>query len=261
MDNYWENRQMRSSKAKYHTIEMNEKFMDDIEKSILGSKIYTGPNYINLERNCKTDIIIESMDSVTAIKKYVNKYIENNTVVLNFASYKYPGGKFLEGSCAQEECLCHESNLYNVLKGFPDYYDWNKKNLYKSLYLDRAIFSPNIIFVDKNFGYEKCNVITCAAPNYSAARKYRNASKEENLDVLKCRIDFVLSIAADQKQKILILGAFGCGVFGQDPYIVSSIFKTLLSTKYKDVFDTVVFAIPKSNKNNNLEAFLNVFND
>ena len=34
---------------------------------------------------------------------------------LNFASYKNPGGKFMDGSSAQEECLCHESILYEVL--------------------------------------------------------------------------------------------------------------------------------------------------
>ena len=34
------------------------------------------------------------------------------------ASYKHPGGYFLGGSSAQEEALCHESNLYPILLAF-----------------------------------------------------------------------------------------------------------------------------------------------
>ena len=58
-----------------------------------------------------------------------------------------------------------------------------------------------------------CDVITCAAPNKRAAQRYCNVSDEENSRVLESRIDFILDIAKRHKIDILVLGAFGCGVF------------------------------------------------
>ena len=88
-----------------------------------------------------------------------------------------------------------------------------------------------------------CDVITCAAPNKTAAKKYCNVSDEENSKVLKERIEFVLKIAQDNGVDNLILGAYGCGVFGQDPLEVAKIFKEFLLGKYK-CFNKVIFAIP-----------------
>ena len=110
---------------------------------------------------------------------------------------------FQEGSRAQEEGLCHSP-----------YYEWNKAHKNKALYLNRTLYSPDILFSD---GWRNCfcDVITCAAPNKSAAQKYRRVSDVENLEALKSRIRFVLSIAKHQDVDTFILGAFGCGVFGQ----------------------------------------------
>ena len=73
------------------------------------------------------------------------------TAVLNFASYKEPGGKFIDGSRAQEECLCAESYLYNVLKRFQHYYDWNKhRHLDLAMYRNRALYTPNVVFFHNN---------------------------------------------------------------------------------------------------------------
>ena len=90
-----------------------------------------------------------------------------------------------------------------------------------------------------------CDVITCAAPNYSVAKKFCNIKESENTKALTERIRFVFEIAKDQQVDTLILGAFGCGVFGQDPKTTAEIFHTLLENEYKDVFDKVVFAIPE----------------
>ena len=190
--------------------------------------------------NDKQIIIVDEIDSVGAVFKYVN--INEITAVLNFASYNNPGGNFINGSKAQEECLCHESYLYNVLKGRIGYYKINHKNKNRSLYTDRALYSPNVRFT-KECKDVFCDVITCAAPNKTAAQKYYNVSDEENSEVLKERIEFVLKIAQDNGVDNLILGAYGCGVFGQDPLEVAKIFKEFLSGKYK-CFNKVIFAIP-----------------
>lgn len=203
---------------------------------------------------------IEVIDSTTenAIFKFNNGVIP---CVLNFASFTRPGGGFIKGSIAQEEALCHVSNLYNVLLSFKEYYDknYNADSFKNGLYDNWAIYSPSIYF---KINGEECyaNVITCPAPNYNI---YKTIPLYKDIlgdiiydDVLRSRIKYVLNIARDNEQKVLILGAFGCGVFGNDPIKVASIFKSELRN-YK--FEKVIFAIPHTN-NGNYVAFKKILN-
>ena len=238
---YWVNKEERAGLALAHTKEMEDLYKNEIEDCINETEVYNANSkFIEKRLNDKQIIIVDEIDSVGAIFKYVN--INEITTVLNFASYNNPGGKFINGSKAQEECLCHESYLYNVLKGRIGYYKINHKNKNKCLYTDRALYSPNVRFT-KECKDVFCDVITCAAPNKIAAQKYYNVSDEENSEVLKERIEFVLKIAQDNGVDNLILGAYGCGVFGQDPLEVAKIFKEFLLGKYK-CFNKVIFAIP-----------------
>ena len=238
---YWVNKEERAKLALTHTKEMEDLYKDEIDDCINETLAYNANSkFIEKRLNNKQIIIVDEIDSVGAVFKYVN--INEITAVLNFASYNNPGGKFIDGSKAQEECLCHESYLYNVLKGRIGYYKINHKNKNRSLYTDRALYSPNVRFT-KECKDVFCDVITCAAPNKTAAQKYYNVSDEENSEVLKERIEFVLKIAQDNGVDNLILGAYGCGVFGQDPLEVAKIFKEFLSGKYK-CFNKVIFAIP-----------------
>ena len=238
---YYPNKEERAKLAQNHTKEMEDLYKDEIEDCIDETLAYNvNSKFIEKRLNNKQVIIVDEIDSVGAIFKYINT--NEITAVLNFASYNNPGGNFINGSKAQEECLCHESYLYNVLKGRIGYYKINHKNKNRSLYTDRALYSPNVRFT-KECKDVFCDVITCAAPNKTAAQKYYNVSDEENSEVLKERIEFVLKIAQDNRVDNLILGAYGCGVFGQDPLEVAKIFKEFLSGKYK-CFNKVIFAIP-----------------
>lgn len=254
---YWNGREKRAEQARKHTKEMQKVYKDKIEESIRDTIIYDTYFVSNKNYSCNTNIIVESSDSISSIIKHVDK-CKDKMAVLNFSSYKNPGGMFINGSKAQEECLCHESFLYNVLSQFViPFYDWNNRHKNKALYLNRGLYSPNIIFC-KDGNCVSCDVITCAAPNKSAAQKYQNVSDEENTKVLRSRIKFVLDIAKDNYVDTLILGAYGCGVFGQDAKEVASIFKEYLNTTHK-CFKKVVFAIPNG-RDGNLEAFKEVFN-
>ncbi len=207
---------------------------------------------------------------------YKDGQTENNDVtVLNFASFKNPGGMFLNGSPAQEESLCHHSTLYEVLRCFSSlYYSDHKKYLNNGLYMNDVLYTPFIkFFARSRFGNEendivnaeswKANVINCAAPNLNAYG--RRFSSNDTLpshmkaihNALEERIETVMIVANLSRTMHLVLGAFGCGVFKNDPYDVASIFYSTILTKYVGRFKTISFPIPRG-KNNNYDAFINV---
>ena len=255
----WSNRDNRERRAKEQVEYMNKNYCAEIAECISNTIIYDVDfeYIIDTEQNTantETKVYIEDLDTVKAAKKY---YTSGKTAILNFASYKNPGGGFISGSKAQEECLCHESFLYNVLEKMVDkYYKWNNDHKNRALYLNRGLYSPNVVFISEDTEF-KVDVITCASPNKSAAKKYQRVNDEENTKALKSRIKFVLDIATQNKADTLILGAYGCGVFGQDPAEVSRIFKEYLETTHKGVFKTVVYAIPAGK---NLDAFRQCYN-
>ena len=92
------------------------------------------------------------------------------------------------------------------------------------------------------------------------AKERYNMSDNIIYKVMEDRIDHILYSAYKNKVDCLILGAFGCGVFSNDPKDVATIFKNLLEIKYNKTFKKVVFAIPNQNRNNNnYKIFYNVF--
>ncbi len=250
----WENKEERANTAQKHTTEMEKKFSKEISYSVQNTTIYnTDHTFQALSKEITPKFIVDDLDSVSAIFKYHS----NKTAVLNFASFKNPGGKFLNGARAQEECLCHESNLYNILSQFQDsFYIPNLKCLNRSLYQNKALYSKDVLFLHNNQEI-KCDVITCAAPNYKAAHRYQRITPQENIVTLESRIKFIINISEEQQVETLILGAFGCGVFGQDPRNVAILFRDYLEkTCY---IRNVIFAIPNSNRDFNYAIFKRIF--
>lgn len=221
---FWVDRNLQKEAAIQHTKDMEEQFRDRIVYSRENTKLY------DVDWKCLPtakgqhipSLDVVNIDSVSAIFRYAEA--GKKTVVLNLANYKKAGGMFIQGSRSkEEEYLCHDSYLYNVLTAFPEYYDWNRQHTNRSLYLNRALYSPDIYFFQD--GHKVlCDVITCAAPNRAAALKYHGVSNEENLDAVTSRIRFILEIAETQKVDTLILGAFGADVLGQKGMEVAKIF-------------------------------------
>jgi putative RNA 2'-phosphotransferase len=183
---------------------------------------------------------------------------------LNFASAKRPGGGFLHGAQAQEESLARASGLYPCLQTQPDYYTRNK-DFRSPLYLDVVLYSPRVpFFRDDNGGWLDgpvlASVITAAAPNVSELRKQNKFDAEDVELALRTRSELVLAVAAHHRVDRLVLGAWGAGVFGNDPVLVATIFKYLLTTSFAGAFDEVVFAVLGTRETSaNHRAFAEVF--
>eukprot|EP01095_Lingulamoeba_sp_RSL-Kostka_P007627 TRINITY_DN2448_c0_g1_i1.p1 TRINITY_DN2448_c0_g1~~TRINITY_DN2448_c0_g1_i1.p1 ORF type:complete len:394 (+),score=121.83 TRINITY_DN2448_c0_g1_i1:124-1182(+) len=205
----------------------------------------------NSEINNKLACIVEVRDATTMEAAYEEadlvKPQEGFEVVdkveplyrvgmLNFASAKNPGGGFLKGSQAQEECLARSSALYNSIITQQTYYSENKKDR-TCLYTNHMIYSPKVPFFKDDNGNKLAklyllDVITAPAPNKGAARKKLDSNGDEYINqIFYERADRILRVAVSKKIDCLILGAFGCGVFRNDPNDVANIFFTLLVRK------------------------------
>lgn len=132
-------------RAAAHIKEMETLFGGQIKSSVENSAIYGGSGKMpqkgdNPNTNGKAETLVLNVDSTEAALRYPG------AALLNFASYRHAGGGFVTGAWAQEEAICHDSTLYNVISKFEDFYAENEHNLNRSLYTDRAIFSPKIVF-------------------------------------------------------------------------------------------------------------------
>jgi uncharacterized protein (TIGR02452 family) len=161
-------------------------------------------------------------------------------VALNFANGIQPCGGFLSGSRAQEEVLCRSSALYQTLVGDPMYHAHRQRLRPDSS--DWAIYSPDVpVFrTDDGATLERSwllSFITCAAPYVP------EIGLSEAGDLLHHRINRVLAIARSYGHAALVLGAWGCGAFGNDPYRTARDFRQALETEFDSAFSDVVFAV------------------
>lgn len=232
-------RNQRFEIAQKHTDLVEQTYSYEIKKCIKDTRVY-GIDFTRL-KTADRGATFELEQSYTQ-ESVLRHSGDGKLAVLNFASYRHPGGGFINGSLAQEEALCHASFLYNVLREFPDYYEWNINNYNKGLYMNRALYSPDVYFFkESEEEYIKADVITCAAPNRSMLVKDGRFTEKENEVALKDRIRFIRDICDEEDVETLIAGAFGCGVFAQKPEMVAHYFREYFSdTKVK----AVIFAVP-----------------
>ena len=226
---------------------------------------YSATKKINNEpREIKQTITFEQMTTIECAYTYSLKYPDKKICILNFASARQPGGGFLRGKAkAQEESICYVSTLYHTIVD-NDMYTINNNDHRKGLYHHIGIYSPEVFvfkqdrddpkILDKPF---YVSVITCPAVNKTFALS-NNLDDELIDDTMFTRIDLVLHIASVHQPDILILGAFGCGVFGNEVSTVSSMFNELLYDKYTNICEKVIFAIPD---NKTFDDFYQSFND
>jgi uncharacterized protein (TIGR02452 family) len=222
------------------------------------------PPTARLDRFATTELTVRNESTFAAIRRLSTP--GRQVAALNFASARTPGGGFQRGTSAQEEALAYASGLYPCLISAPTYYARNRE-FGSPLYLDLAIFSPLVPFFRDDFHTLLehpifASVITAPAPNARAIAEREPASGRLAGPALRRRAQLILEIAAAHRVDRLVLGAWGCGVFGNDPHTVAGIFADLLKPggPYAHDFERVVFAVlDRSAEKSSLRAFERAF--
>jgi uncharacterized protein (TIGR02452 family) len=169
--------------------------------------------------------------------------------VLNFASARNPGGGYLNGAQAQEEALCRASALYTCLLEARGFYDHHRAHR-DPFYTDRVVHSPAVpVFRDDRGAFRPrpylAGFLTAAAPNAGVVRRTAPERAGELRGALAVRAERVLETAAAHGYRRLVLGAWGCGVFQNDPADVAGAFRALLEPggRFGRAFEHVVFGV------------------
>ncbi len=218
--------------------------MGQIQEDVL---VTTTP-YANTEFEVRNETTLMGAESMAKSEQF------SRIGVLNFASAKNPGGGFLKGAQAQEESLARSSALYYSLLQCRNYYNFHRSN-HNLLYSDSMIYSPGCPVFRQDDGtlLEQpyiVDFITSPAPNAGAIAKNQPQDSEKIQETLYTRGAKVLSLAAHHHCDALILGAWGCGVFRNQPSMVAQMFADLLlpGGKFWGRFAKVLFSVLDTSK-------------
>ena len=186
----------------------------------------------------ETRVQVTNETTTGAARRLVDRGLR--PLALNFANGVKPGGGFLSGARAQEETLCRSSALYQTLVDDPMYEAHRRRPEPDSTAW--AILSPDVpVFrTDEGTALSEpwpLSFLTCAAPYAPRVGQPRSA------DLLEQRIHRILSIARAYRYEPLILGAWGCGAFENDPVRTAADFRDALDDEFAGAFREVVFAI------------------
>nr|WP_315033267.1 TIGR02452 family protein [uncultured Chryseobacterium sp.] len=240
---------------KYYINSENQRIdiAKELEISKGGTILYTPEELAELtttpmpEPHFETQFETWHCSSLKAILELAEEEDQEKIMCLNFASAKNPGGGFINGAEAQEESLARTSALYETQLMANDYYTLHR-GMVSCFYTDTMIYSPKVPVFRRDKGQllskpVMCNFITSAAVNAGVVKRQEPQRVKEVLRAMDIRTDKMLALALHQGNETLILGAWGCGVFKNDPKEIAGLFKKYLQGKYKNKFKRVVFAV------------------
>ena len=230
----------RQAEAKKHNGLVRGVFADDIAKSIESAVVYEDGYGRELElpeaRFEKTQATVVWDTLARAIERAAGK-----VCVLDPANFTRPGGNYLGGGWSPEEQICAESNLFPVLEGLKStYHDANRQSGRGGLNTDRAMYLSDIVFTTEGVT-KKRDVLVVAPVNRRFALENHRSEAECDIDLAN-RVETIMCIAAANEVDTLILHAFGCGFFENDPKVVAELFKAWIDA-HPGQFEKVVFAI------------------
>lgn len=243
-----------------------------IEASKKKTRVFYENQYpaINAKEQYETEIVVSKKRSYQAAMDLKKENPDARIAVLNFANAFHPGGGVKTGASAQEESLCRCSTLYPLLyrKSLKHkYYDYHSK-INDPRATDSVIYTEDVVVFKTDTAlpemmekkdWVSVDVITCAAPDLRRKSNMHAALTGNGLAMNQAelfgyhvrRAIHLLTVAAAQGADTLVLGAFGCGAFRNDPGVVARAYKTALQ-EFQGVFRKIEFAIyttPESEEN------------
>ena len=243
---------------------------DETDFAIKNSKLFRTEDFpesfdlTKIEAETKFELTDET--TLEAAKRICKEDENANPFVLNFASAKNPGGGFLGGAQAQEESLARSSALYPTLTANFEMYEHNRRNT-SCLYSDWMIYSPKVPVFRNDDGSltEKPSLVsflTSPAVNAGVIKR----QEEKNIHLIEKtnreRARKFLWLANKENHQTLILGAWGCGVFQNDPREIAEMFNNLLKGEFANCFERVVMAIfDRTPTRKVYEAFVEFFDN
>ena len=194
--------------------------------------------------------------------------------VMNFANAFHAGGGVTKGSSAQEESLCRTSTLYPLIyrRSLRETFYKHHKDLNTPKASDSLIYTEGVIICKTDDDLPKrmpqedwvsVDVITIAAPDLRIKSNPHvplvgNGTIMNNAELFGYHLKraiHMLTCAAAHNADILVLGAFGCGSFENDPNVVARAYRVALE-EFPKVFERIEFAIYcPAGKNENYKAF------
>ncbi len=224
------------------------------------SVLYTPDGHDEVARRCtailgqcpdRPRVGFETINATTlhAMRRLVADDPGARVLALNFASARNPGGGFLNGSQAQEESLARASGLYACINPLQAMYEANRRCA-SCFYTDHMIYSPDVpvfrdhddVLLDEPY---PVSFVTAPAVNAGVVRIKEPRDVVRIEPVMLARIEKVLSLAVVNGHDMLVLGAWGCGVFGNDPRQVAGGFARHLTGEggFRSAFRRVIFAV------------------
>ncbi|MFK0211638.1 MULTISPECIES: TIGR02452 family protein [unclassified Streptomyces] len=242
---------------------------EDLAAALAGTRLHgPEPVPVTLDTDRTPTLAVTPESSLAAARRMTTADPVRPVAVLNFASARNPGGGYLNGAQAQEEALCRASALHSTLLRAPASYAHHRAER-DAFYTDRVIHSPRVpVFRDDRGTLltEPFTVgfLTSPAPNAGVVRRDTPALADRLPAALAARAERVLETAAAAGYRRLVLGAWGCGVFRNDPGEVARTFRTHLTGagRFAGHFEEITFAIlDRATGAPTLAAFRRVFGE
>ena len=248
-------------------IEENETLRDAVRASTSRTRFF--PAHFREETPARKtgDVCVVNGRTLQTALTLHKEFPAKKIAVLNFADALTPGGKIWKGSNAQEESLCRSSTLYPTLDNEEmksRYYRPNRNEGDTLHGWDDCIYSPGVIICKDDSDtipsrlspqeFVSIDVVTCAAP---FIHEYEYMPDSKLFALHESRARNIMRVCAFNNADIFIGGAFGCGVFRNNPEVAARAWRSALKD-YRTKFDLVSFAVYSYHDTANFDIFSSI---